>query len=64
MNTREIDKIRCPVCGKTLLAEYDICDVCNWENDLLQLANPKLRGANRMTIEEAKTAYRSGKTVE
>ena len=27
------ETIPCPVCGKTHVAEYDICDVCGWEND-------------------------------
>ena len=32
-------KVRCPVCGKFAFEEYadfDICPVCNWENDGLQ----------------------------
>ena len=32
-------KMKCPVCGKYEFEEYDdydICPVCNWENDGLQ----------------------------
>ena len=30
------ERIKCPVCGKYEFEErddFDICDVCNWEND-------------------------------
>lgn len=56
--------IQCPVCGKTMVEEYEICSVCKWENDHLQLMHLELRGANRMTIGEAREAYKNGKQVE
>ncbi|MBS7225378.1 MAG: hypothetical protein KH050_08570 [Clostridiaceae bacterium] len=55
-NTKEI-RNRCPCCGKTDLEEYEICSVCGWENDLNQLRNESLRGANEMTLAEARKAY-------
>ncbi len=60
MSTSEMN--RCPVCGKTTLQEYDICDICGWENDPIQLLNEESRGANGITIQQAREAYRNGET--
>ncbi|WP_367949783.1 CPCC family cysteine-rich protein [uncultured Ruminococcus sp.] len=39
--------------------------VCNWENDPVQLANPKLKsGANEMSLQEAIEAFKNGKEVK
>lgn len=47
------ETIPCPVCGKTHVAEYDICDVCGWENDPVQLFEPNLPGgANEMSLQQ------------
>ena len=60
----EETKMNCPCCGKTLVGEYDICDVCSWENDPIQLNNPDFQGgANQMSLNEAKRAYREGRKV-
>ncbi|UNI72457.1 MAG: cysteine-rich CPCC protein [Chaetfec virus UA24_244] len=65
MNTNEINKILCPVCGKEAVREYDICPVCNWENDLIQLERPDLGGgANAMSLNEAREAYLKGVPVK
>ena len=41
------------------------CPVCNWENDPVQLLHPSTsRGANQMTLEEARKAYSSGQKVK
>ena len=47
----------CPCCGFRVFAEgpgsYDICPVCGWEDDHVQLANPALTGgANRRSLWE------------
>lgn len=37
----------CPVCGQTTFSAYDsyeICHVCGWEDDGLQLKNPDFSG--------------------
>ena len=38
----------CPVCGYMSFSEppgsYDICSVCNWEDDQLQAKHPRMRG--------------------
>ena len=55
---------RCPVCGKSELEEYEICEFCKWENDFQQLEHPDRKGcANRMSLNEAKEAYKAGKPV-
>jgi hypothetical protein len=53
----------CPCCGYLTFAEppgsYDICEICYWEDDALQLefATTLAGGANSMTLEEAQRAY-------
>lgn len=59
-----MSEIKCPCCGKTKVGEYDICTVCNWENDPIQLANPDMRGANHMTLSEARDACKRGQPVK
>lgn len=55
----------CPVCGHGGIGEYDICPVCNWENDPVQAYNPNLEGgANQMSLEQAKQAYKSGQPIQ
>lgn len=56
---------RCPVCNKHDLEAFDICPSCGWENDTVQLCDPDFSGgANRMSLNEAKKAYKEGKVVE
>jgi len=55
------DKIPCPVCGFLTLegayGSYDICRVCDWEDDQVQLANPACGGgANSESLIEAQGA--------
>ena len=68
MNENEMDideEMKCPCCGKTLVREYDICEVCFWQNDLVQLGKPNLSGgANKMSLQEARAAYKAGKPVK
>lgn len=60
-----MEKIKCPCCKGSLVGEFDICDICGWENDLVQLDNPDYSGgANRMSLNEARAAYAKGKKVE
>ena len=58
------NRIDCPCCGKTKVEEYDICDVCGWENDPVQSFNHERRGANKMTLPEAQRAYAEGRPVK
>src|SRR5207253_1215864 len=38
----------CPVCGYLVFAEppgsFSICEVCNWEDDNVQIRHPRMRG--------------------
>ena len=59
-------KIKCPVCGKYEFEEkddFDICDVCWQENDEYQRQHPNKSGANHMSLNEAREAYKAGKKV-
>ena len=57
----------CPCCeqGKVDAGhEFDICPVCGWEDDNYQFAHPDYRGgANKMSLNEARQAYREGRKV-
>lgn len=61
------DGNKCPVCGKFTFEFYndmDICPVCDWCNDALQEREPDYEGgANRMSLNEAKEAYKQGKQI-
>jgi len=42
------DRFPCPCCGFLMFTEppgsYEICQICRWEDDPLQLNNPHMRG--------------------
>jgi hypothetical protein len=56
-------KFPCPVCGYLVFAEppgsYDICEVCGWEDDALQLefATSLAGGANSVTLADAQASF-------
>lgn len=54
----------CPVCGKYTFesaGDFDICEVCGWEDDIIQLENPDEEDcANHMSLNQAKRAYAKG----
>ena len=56
----EVAMYKCPCCGFLTLSEqppgtFEICPVCNWEDDAAQAANPTLEGgANRVSLEQAR----------
>ena len=58
------EKHKCPVCGKYEFEAYncmDICDVCDWCDDAIQENDPDYSGgANRMSLNEAREAYKKG----
>lgn len=54
----------CPVCGKKQLAYMEICPICDWQNDVIQLKHPEWKGcANQMSLQQAREAYKRGKEV-
>lgn len=57
----------CPCCGQYEFSEkgsYEICPVCNWEDDPVQAEEPDYSGgANVMSLNEAREAFRQGRKV-
>jgi hypothetical protein len=57
------ERFACPCCGyKTFDTQpdgsYNICDVCFWEDDPIQLANPDYKGgANPMSLRQAQQNF-------
>ncbi|MBW3572176.1 MAG: hypothetical protein KY467_13835 [Gemmatimonadetes bacterium] len=53
----------CPCCGFRTMAEewrgsYELCPVCNWEDDGVQYEDPDYRGgANAESLNEARAAF-------
>ena len=58
----------CPCCHKYEFSEvgsYEICPVCNWEDDPVQEEDPSYGGgANVMSLNEARKAYAEGRKVK
>ncbi len=54
-------KVLCPYCGEGFVDEgheYDVCEVCGWEDDPIQFDDPNYRGgANKLSLNEAKRIY-------
>jgi len=59
------DLLPCPCCGSRVLSEagaYEICPVCNWEDDPVQSANALyVGGANKISLGEARKNWRERK---
>ncbi len=55
------DLYPCPCCGYVVLDEpgsYDICPICFWEDDIVQLRWPDMAGgANKVSLIEAQKNY-------
>ncbi len=53
----------CACCGAET-EKHDICLNCGWQDDNVQNSDPDYRGgANKMSLNEAKAAYRKGKKI-
>ena len=54
-------KVLCPCCGAGWVDaghEYDVCEVCGWEDDPVQFENPDYRGgANDISLNEARKIF-------
>lgn len=57
--------IKCPVCGEhefQMKSDYDVCPVCEWENDGLQMAKPDYAGgANDLSLNDYKVWWKQQK---
>lgn len=61
------DRWQCQCCGEySLDAEmFEICDICGWQDDHLQNDKPDYKGgANKMSLNEAKEAYKKGLPIQ
>lgn len=55
------NQVKCPCCDSYTVSEvggYEICPVCGWEDDPVQLADPDCEGgANHQSLSEARQAW-------
>ena len=52
------EKRKCPCCGcYTIDENFGICPVCYFEYDPYQIKNPEEKGANEVTLNEARFNY-------
>lgn len=62
--TEEKNGYPCPCCGFLTLSDdthfsFEICPVCNWEDDDIQFYNPDFRGgANSQSLNEARINFK------
>ncbi len=65
MEEKRDNLVPCPCCGEGMVEaghEFDICDVCGWEDDNLQFSRPDYKGgANKMSLNEARAAWKAKK---
>lgn len=62
MSTNETNV--CPVCGQSVLEAFEICPVCDWQNDRVQFMHPDMEGgANNMSLNQAKQAWKNGEPI-
>ncbi|MFA6294932.1 MAG: CPCC family cysteine-rich protein [Candidatus Paceibacterota bacterium] len=56
MNNQENTLLPCPCCRKNTITEkgsYEICDMCRWEDDPIQSADPDyVGGANKLSLNQ------------
>ena len=57
--------IKCPICGQYNFAmenDFDVCPICNWENDGVQMNDPTYwGGANDLCLNDYKNEWKSKK---
>ena len=55
--------VKCPICGKHYFRQrgnFEICPVCKWENDDIQMKHPDMAGgANKVSLNEYKKLWES-----
>nr|DAZ69953.1 MAG TPA: cysteine-rich protein [Caudoviricetes sp.] len=56
-------KKECKCCGNLTIDSdelFGICEICGWQSDAVQEENPDYKGgANEMSLNEAKEAYKN-----
>lgn len=63
MNVAEEFNINCPVCGKKV-ETFDICEHCGYQNSGQKEKEGDSQGPNKLTLKEAREAYRKGEKVK
>ena len=62
------EKYQCPCCEQYTLVrpdDFDVCPVCNWEDDNYQKKYPDYGGgANDMSLNQARKAFAEGRKVK
>ena len=64
------EKVKCACCGSLEVPSGSdgwgyICNVCGWEKDGVQNDDPDFwGGANKMSLNQARKAYRKGLPIE
>ncbi len=55
----------CPVCGQFEFEEDsgDVCPVCGWAEDPVQVRHPDWKGENTITLNEARKRYAEYGTI-
>jgi Zn finger protein HypA/HybF involved in hydrogenase expression len=59
MNSNQI-RYKCPCCQDNTLEEadaYEICPLCNWEDDPFQKEHPQKSGANSISLQSARLQW-------
>lgn len=58
----------CPCCTNLTLSElgvYEICEVCGWEDDPVQSADPTFEGgANEESLTQARKRWEKGRSED
>lgn len=58
---------KCACCGEFSLpmeSAFEICPICGWQEDDIQEEDPTLTGgANDMSLQQAKEAYKNKKPI-
>ncbi len=62
--TKDFNRL-CPVCRQYYFIEpHDICPICKWEDDSVQLSDPDFAGgANELSLNEAIRKYNKSKNL-
>jgi hypothetical protein len=55
-------EIKCPCCGSDV-EMFDICEVCGWQNSGPNEKEDDVKGPNKMSLKEAKEAYKRGEKI-
>ena len=59
------EKYKCPVCGGKAYGTFGTCDNCGWCEDPAQRKYPDLKDMeNKMSLNEARKAYKEGRPIE